>query len=284
MRLSGHAWLACAVLALMGACPALAQEKTASSKLPIEVTAQESLEWNRTEQVYIARKDAIAKQGTTELHGDTLIAKYTDQPKDPASGKKGGTTISRIDAQGNVLIISDGSRATGQQGYYDVASGFSELTGNNLKLQTATDTVTCTDKMTYDAGKNEMNAYGNARAVRGDDVLTADRLIGRFKKDIETGESKLDQLEAIGNVVITTPTDVMRGDRGIYRTGTNVATITGNVRIDRGDNVITGARGEVDMNTNISRIFGGGDPAGAPASADGTAPDTRVRGVFYPGQ
>lgn len=278
MRITGGA-----LLVLLCAFPALAQQAT-NAKLPIEVTAQDSLEWNRTEQLYIARKSAIAKQGTTELHGDTLIAKYTDAPKDAATGKKGSTTISRIDADGNVLVLSDGSRATGDKGYYDVATGYSELTGNNLKIQTPTDTVTARDKLTYDSTKSEMNAYGNAKAVRGEDVITSDRLIGRFKKDVETGNSKLDQMEAIGNVVITTPTDVMRGDRGIYRAGSNIATITGNVRIDRGNNVITGARGEVDLNTNISRIFGGEQPVDSTASPTPGGPDTRVRGVFYPGE
>jgi lipopolysaccharide export system protein LptA len=278
MRITGGA-----LLVLLCAFPALAQQAT-NAKLPIEVTAQDSLEWNRTEQLYIARKSAIAKQGTTELHGDTLIAKYTDTPKDAATGKKGGTTISRIDADGNVLVVSDGSRATGDKGFYNVETGYSELTGNNLKIQTPTDTVTARDKLTYDSTKSEMNAYGNAKAVRGEDVITSDRLIGRFKKDVETGNSKLDQMEAIGNVVITTPTDVMRGDRGIYRAGSNIATITGNVRIDRGNNVITGARGEVDLNTNISRIFGGEQPVDSTASPASGGPDTRVRGVFYPGE
>lgn len=280
MRVLGGALLLCLL-----AQPATvrAQDRAASANPPLEVTAQDSLEWHRDKQMYIARKDAVARQGATELRGDTLIARYTDEPKDEAAGKKGGMTISRIEAEGNVLIISDGSRAQGQKGFYDVAAGYSELTGNNLKLQTETDTVTARDKLTYSAAKNEMNAYGNAKAVREDDVLTADRLVGRFKKDLETGESRLDQLEALGNVVITTSTETMRGDRGLYRAATNVATITGNVRIDRDDNIITGARGEIDMNTNISRIFGGAAPGGA-ADDGAAATDTRVRGVFYPGE
>ncbi len=263
-------------LMLLMAAPAQGQTKPAS-KEPIEVTAQKSLEWHRNAKKYIARQKAVAKQGTTELRGDTLTASYVEG----TDGKN--MTITRIDADGNVTVISDGSTATGQKGYYDVQKGFSELTGDNLMLKTTTDTVTARDKMTYDSAASEMNAYGNAKAVRGDDVITASRLIGRFEK-APGGGSKMKELEAIGNVVITTPTDVLHGDKGIYYAATNKAVITGNVRIDRGPNVITGARGEVDMNTNISRIFGG---PGAPA-ADSSAPagqtggDGRVRGVFYP--
>lgn len=259
-----------ALLALAALIPGAHAQQ---AKEPIEITAQKSLEWHRDAKMYIAREKAVAKQGTSELYGETLTAHYTDG----ADGK--GSDITRIDAVGNVKVISDGSTATGGKGYYDIKAGYSELTGGNLMLQTPTDTVTARDKLTYHTGKSEMNAYGNARAVRGDDVITADRLIGRFKKDIATGESKLSELEAIGNVVITTPTDVLNGDRGIYYANTNKAEIFGNVRIDRGPNVITGARGEVDLNTNISRIFGSAGPDSPSLSP---TDDGRVRGVFYP--
>ncbi|MCB1538718.1 MAG: ostA-like family protein [Rhodospirillales bacterium] len=263
--------IALIVLTLLYAGAAGAQDFK-PSKEPIEVTAKKSLEWNRNKKLYIARGLAVAKQGTSELHGDTLTAKYVD-------GKTGkGSTITRIDAAGNVTVVSDGSTATGDQGYYDVASGYAELTGSNLKLTSnGGDTVTARDKLTYEAGANQANAYGNARATRGSDVITADRLIGRFEKASD-GTSKMKEMEAIGNVVITTPTDVLHGDRGIYYAASNTATVTGHVRIDRGPNVITGARGEIDMNTNISKIFGGPATTGTGATSD----DGRVRGVFYP--
>lgn len=249
-----------------------------ASKEPIEITAKKSLEWHRDAQVYIARENAVAKQGASELHGETLTAKYTES-------QGGGTTITRIDAVGDVTVISDGSTATGARGYYDVTRGYSELTGGDLTLTTPTDKVTARDKLTYDANKNEMHAYGDAKAVREDDVITSDRMIARFKKDPVTGESKMNEMEAIGNVVITTPTDVMHGDRGIYYAGSNIAHIFGNVRIDRGPTYITGARGEVDLNTNISRIFGetpASDGTTPPEGANDAPRDGRVRGVFYP--
>lgn len=271
-------FLSVCALAMLCAPAAQAQSK-AASKEPIEITARQSLEWHREAQMYIAREDAVAKQGATELHADTLTAKYEEGAVGP-DGKKGGTAITRIDAVGSVLIISDGSKATGELGYYDVKTGYSELTGGNLMLKTPTDTITARDKITYQANKNEMNAYGNAKAVRGEDTIVANRLIGRFRKDPATGESKLHEMEAIGDVVITTPTDVLTGDRGVYMADANKATITGNVRIDRGPNVITGARGEVDLNTNVSRIFGTSEPGAAPTAGYGD--DGRVRGVFYP--
>ena len=242
-------------------------------KEPLEITAKKSLEWHRDAKLYIARENAIAKQGATELHGDTLTAAYTEGETSE------GLNISRIEAEGNVLVVSDGSSATGDRGFYDIKTGYSELTGNNLMLQTKTDTVTAEDKLTYDSKTREMAALGNARAVRNDDVITSDKLLGRFISDAATGDTKLKELEAVGHVVIKTPSDTLYGDRGIYDAGSNIAKIFGNVKIERGPNVITGARGEVDLNTNVSRIFGSGDAASTPSSG---GHDGRVRGVFYP--
>jgi len=253
---------------LLGIPAAHAQEK-AAQKQPLDISATGSLEWHRDKKIYIARGDAVAKQGTSEIHADTLTASYAD------TGAKGSMDISRIDAAGNVLVKSDTTTATGQQGYYDVKAGYAELTGNGLMLKTPTDTVTARDKLTYSNTKNEMDAYGAAKAVRGEDVIVADRLTGRFEKDATTGASKMKELEATGHVTITTPTEVLHGDNGVYDAVKNIATITGNVRIDRGESFITGTRGEVDLNTNISRMFGGGTAAGG-------ASDGRVRGVFYP--
>ena len=92
----------------------------------------------------------------------------------------------------------------------------------------------------------------------------------------EKGEQVLHSLEAIGNVVIITPEEIIRGAYGIFKTKTNKAEITGGVKIKRGPNTLEGERAEVDLNTNISTIFG---------NKQGTGNETtgRVRGVFYPG-
>lgn len=265
------------ILALWFAGAPVTSAQTRDKRVPLVVTAEKSLEWNRNKKVYIARGTAIAKQGTTELHGDTLTAFYSE------GAKQAGTTITRIEAQGHVLVISDGTRATGDQGYYNVAQGYAALSGGDLSLQTATDTVTARDSLSYDSGARVMKASGQAKAVRGDDVITADTLTGRFYNDGATGATKMQSLAADSHVVITTPQDTLYGDHARYDARTNIATITGHVRIERGASVITGARGEVNLNTNISRIFGGAaETTGTDSGGDSAPPDGRVRGVFYP--
>src|ERR1700722_5197268 len=47
-----------------------------SEDRPIEVSADHGIEWQQDAQVYIARGNAMAKRGATEVHADTLTAHY----------------------------------------------------------------------------------------------------------------------------------------------------------------------------------------------------------------
>src|SRR5690606_17134882 len=91
----------------------------------------------------------------------------------------------------------------------------------------------------------------------------------------EKGERIPQALEAENNVIITTPEEVLTGSRGTYRADTNIAQVSGSVKIRRGPNVLEGERAQVDLTTNVSTMFGGGGTI--------TGSDGRVRGVFYPG-
>src|SRR5246127_2130099 len=59
-----------------------------SEDRPIEVSADHGIEWQQDAQLYIARGNAIAKRGTTEVHADTLIAHY--RPSKGTGGKGTG--------------------------------------------------------------------------------------------------------------------------------------------------------------------------------------------------
>src|SRR5262249_39691468 len=98
----------------------------------------------------------------------------------------------------------------------------------------------------------------------------------------DAGKQSLKRVEALGNVVITTPTEVARGNRGDYDADTQVATLTGNVRLTRGDNQLNGDRAEVNMKTGISTLLAGdGRPA---AGQTNPAEGKRVRVLLMPGQ
>lgn len=259
-------WLSFVFCCVIGLCAAAqAQGVNPDAKQPLEITADESLEWHRNEQFFVARKNVNAVQGTTTLKSALLTAKYRE-------GKEGGMKIHTIIAEGAVEIVSAQSKAYGDRATYDIDKGYAVMTGKNLRVVSPDQTVTAQEKMEYWTAQGKLQAVGRAKAVREGDEIVADILIAEF---VEGKDKKrvLKTLRAKGNVVITTPTEVLTGDEGVYQADTNLAELTGNVKITRGQNILEGEKAEVDLNTNISKMFGSITQEGG----------GRVRGIFYPG-
>lgn len=249
------------------ACLFLPLPAYAQAGEPLIVTAQETLEWDRSGRVFTARGAAVAQQGSAALRGETLVARY--------SKGQSGQEISKIEASGGVLFSDQGSSVTGESGFYDIDSGYAEVIGNNLKLVNGKDVVTARNRMTYNALSRELKAHGDAVAWRGDDRLRGNVLTARFKADGRGGMA-LHQIEANGDVQIQTPTETITGNRALYDAKTNIATMTGNVVIQQGQNRLSGAKGQVNLNTNISTLFADKHD-GAVGGSTG-----RVKGVFFP--
>ncbi len=234
-----------------------------TSDEPLEITADGSLEWLRKDGKFIARENARAVQGDTAVAAQTLTADYRE-----ANGSN--FDIWRITAERDVVLTSADSKAYGDRAEYNLDDGVAVLTGQNLRMISPEQTITASDRFEYQVNEARVLAVGDAKVIRPTDTLEADTIKATLE-DTPQGERKLKTLEAEKNVVITTPTEILRGDYGIYRAADNKAEIRGNVKLTRGPNVLEGERAEVDLTTNISRIFGSGDAGG------------RVRGVFYPG-
>lgn len=234
---------------------------------PIHIEADDGIEWQRTKQVYVARGNARASQGGVTVEADVLIAHYR-------STDSGADEIYRIDADGNVRILSDSEEATADKAVYDVVKGILILTGKRIRLVTAQDTIIARDSLEYYEDKQLAVARGDALAIREDRRIRADTLLAHFiaKKGTKRS-SKIDRIEAIGNVHISTATDIVTADRGDYQVNAGLATVTGNVKITRGETQLNGNRAEVNLNTGQSRLL---TDAGSRKSGG------RVRAIFKP--
>ena len=113
--------------------------------------------------------------------------------------------------------------------------------------------VTSDDGMEWRQNEQEIIAKGNAKAVRGDVTVTADRLIAHYRKKApvpgaapaaapakpdpakggvpaatgDTGNNEVYRLEAEGNVHIYTPTDQAFSDHAVYDIDQAVLVLTG---------------------------------------------------------
>lgn len=264
--------LACGLVALLVLPPAAAGPAVGQNLLsfgggedPVEITAEEGIEWRRKEKVYIASGKARAARGEIELFGDILSAFYRD-------GEDGSSEIYRVEAHGNVRILSPNERVYGDDGYYDVERGVVTLTGTALRLEAGGDRITANESLEYWEAKQLAVARGGAVASRGDKSLSADLLVGHFRRDDE-GRLVLNQVDAEGQVEISTPTDFVTSKSGVYHVDKELAELIGDVKITRGEAQLNGEYAEVNLATGVSRLL---------AAPPGGEPDSRVHGLIVP--
>ena len=276
MRAGGplRAILVSLVLAAPGAAWAQGISLGQRGDAPIEVEADQGIEWLRDQQVYLARGNAKATRGQVTVYGDTLTARY--RPRDGAkpvsaesSGGTGNTEIYQLEAVGNVRIATPTETAWAERAVYDADQSVIVLQGRNLKLQTKTDVLTARDSLEYWDKRQLAVARGDAVAQRDDRRIRADTLSAQFS-EVQGQGQKLQRADAFGNVEVRTQQEVARGDKGVYLADREVATLIGNVKITHGNNQLDGDVAEVDMKTGISRLLTGG------------AGQARVRGLFVP--
>ncbi len=213
-RITGAATLlATCALAL----PAAAQDldlggNPGAAPQPIQITANQGIEWRQAAQEVIASGGAKAVRGAVTVQADQLIAHYRKKagaaaapapapataagaasapapgapnaPADPAAAatdalNTGAVELYQLDAVGNVHIYTATDNAYGDHAVYSMDSAVLVLTGKHLKLTTPNDVVTARDSIEYYSVKREAVARGAAFIITSDGrSIAADTLIG----------------------------------------------------------------------------------------------------------
>ena len=125
-RLRRAALPALAFAVLIGLAGASAAQDAAEGGSPgqaIEITA-DTLEVRQSENVAVFQGSVEAIQGDIVLTAETLTVHYRE-----AGDEDGNFGVSRIHAEGDVVIFSPQETAQGQRGVYDVEEGTIELAG-----------------------------------------------------------------------------------------------------------------------------------------------------------
>lgn len=248
-----------------------------NDQTPVEVLADNGIEWMRDGKRFVARGNAQATRGDTTVYADTLTAHYRET-------QGGKSELWRLDADGHLRIVSPTETATGDTAVYDLDSKVLVLKGKPVaKLVTPDTTITAKDTLEYWSEKRFAVARGDAFVSREGRTLKADVLTAYFapesakpakpKKGADTG--RVDTVDAFGNVVIKTKTETVTGERGRYNAKTGIATILNNVVLTRDKDSLKGQYAVVDMNTGVSTLYAA--PPGT--KVEKPAP---VRGVFTP--
>jgi len=257
-------FFACALLLIIASLIHTVQaQELSNSDDPIEISADNSLEWQQKQQQYVANGNVVVTQGTSKIFANQIIADYRENET------TGNTEIWQLTALESVRLENDDSIATANKATYNIDTGLSTLTGGDLKLTLPDQTITAQERMEYNINEGVAKAVGNAKIKRDADTLSANTITAYLTKD-NNGKQKLKTAKASGRVQIKTTDETLTGDKANYDAINNTAEMMGNVKIKRGSNILEGDRAQVNLNTNISKIFGNANNG------------KRVKGVFFP--
>jgi lipopolysaccharide export system protein LptA len=276
-----------------------------NSAVPVQIFADQGLEMSQDAKTVIGRVNAKAVRGDVTLYADVLIAHFRDKKLDPAvAGAAGadpkkskvpkavpvsadgaaanpavdpvatsGTEVWRVEAHGHVVIKNPNDTAYGDDADYNIDDAVVVLTGKDLKLVTPSEVITARDSLEYWENRQQAVARGDAVAVQEEKRLQGDVLTAEFAKDPD-GRMQIKTMHAFNHAIVTTPTEVVTGDRGEYNLENGIVTLTGSVKMTRDKNQLDGGYAIVNLNSGISQVFPA--PPGKAGSQD------RVKALLVP--
>ena len=233
----------------------------------IELTADNSLEWQQKEKVIIADGNAFAKKGDISVRADRMHAFYRTK------GKK--NDIYMVSGKNNVVIKSASEKAIGNDIIYDIDKGVMVLTGTPTTAYIRGNVLT-SDVFEYWQFQNMAVSRGNAKIVKDDGkTVTAKIMTAHFgKKDSnvkgKNGNSQLEieYIDLFDDIVFTGENEKIYADRARYNLITMIIRLEGNIRMEKGKSRLNGSYAIVNMKTGISKLFKSGQD--------------KVKGVFIP--
>ena len=240
---------------------------TGSREQPIEITADDGIEWQRENQLMVATGNAKATRGNATIESNILRAYYQ-------RNKKGETRLTKIEALQKVKIKSPTQHITGQNAVYDLEKAILVVSGKIVKLVSGSDVITSNQQMEYFEKKEMAVARKNAIINHDGKKLRAETLVAFFYKD-KAGKSKVSRIQAFDNVMINTRTERIKAQKGIYDLKSGIVTLSGNVRISRGKNQLNGDNAIINLNTGVSKLL-------ASNNAKSPQKKKRIRGYLMP--
>ena len=109
------------------------------------------------------------------------------------------------------------------------------------------------DTMEWNKQLGQAIAIGNAKAIQGESIIKADKIIAVLDK---TDNQKITKLLANGNVEFLKDKQLATGDKAIYHLDQEKVIITGNVKLERDNNIVKGEKLIIDFLTGLSKIEG----------------------------
>ena len=215
---------------------------------PIEIYAEQGIEWHKNDNKYLAIGNAIAKSGKMSVNSDRIEAFYEEKDNS-------GMDIKLVKAHKKVVVKDENLKIVGGRlAEYNLKKDYFSIFGQNLILTSENNKLESNQKMEYWRTKGVAIATGKAKAKKGDEFrIKAEKLVWYLNEN----EGKIDVKKIFGfkNVSIISNNEVAFSDKALYNKVTGICKLFGNVKLQKGQSFLTGDYAEVDLNKGISKLL-----------------------------
>lgn len=215
---------------------------------PVEIYAEQGIEWHKNDNKYLAIGNAIAKSGKMSVNSDRIEAFYEESDNS-------GMDIKLVKAHKNVVVTDENLKIVGGKlAEYNLRKDYFSIFGKNLILTSQENKLESNNKMEYWRTKGVAIASGKAKAQKGNEFkIEAEKLVWYLNEN----DKKIDVKKIFGfdNVSIYTNNEVAFSDKALYNKESGICKLFGNVKLQKGDSFLTGDYAEVDLNKGISKLL-----------------------------
>ena len=215
---------------------------------PIEIFADNGIEWHKNKNKYVALGNAKALSGTLSLESDRIEAFYKENDSS-------NMNITEVRAKKNVVVQDKKMKITGgEYAEYKILKDYFLINGRNIILTSENNTLKSNKKLEYWRSKNIAIATGKAEAKKDNEfVVLADKLVWYLQE--KNQKTTVKKLLGFKNVSIKTNNEVAFSDKAIYNNETEICKLYGNVKLQRGESFLIGEYAEVDLRSGISKLL-----------------------------
>lgn len=215
---------------------------------PVEIYAEQGIEWHKNDNKYLAIGNAIAKSGKMSVNSDRIEAFYEESDNS-------GMDIKLVKAHRNVVVTDENLKIVGGKlAEYNLRKDYFSIFGKNLILTSQENKLESNNKMEYWRTKGVAIASGKAKAQKGNEFkIEAEKLVWYLNEN----DKKIDVKKIFGfeNVSIYSNNEVAFSDKALYNKESGICKLFGNVKLQKGDSFLTGDYAEVDLNKGISKLL-----------------------------
>ncbi len=110
------------------------------------------------------------------------------------------------------------------------------------------------DSLEIEDGNARAVFTGNVRVRQGKSLITADKLIVHYLKGGSGGQTDIEKLEFIGNMIATSEENTASANKGVFHVQTEDIILEGKVVISQAGNIATGCKLAANLKSNIAKF------------------------------